>query len=136
MTFSFFFLNFYVCKTSDELVFGSSLWGRAELVRSVIFILRFVKSEKWIKLWITFFGVGCGIWYTYNKHMQTVFFTKLTKQGNSFGVIIPKLILDTYNWQRGDVFSFGFSGGDQISIKRITDLELARLKSNELPVIS
>mgnify|MGYP001594519854 FL=1 len=68
--------------------------------------------------------------------MQTVFFTKLTKQGNSFGVIIPKRILDTYNWQRGDVFSFGFAGGDQVSIKRITDLELQRLKSNELPGIT
>lgn len=67
--------------------------------------------------------------------MQTVFITKLVKQGTSLGVIIPKRILNTYNWQRGDVFCFGFSGGDQISIKRITDTELERIKSNELPDI-
>ncbi len=67
--------------------------------------------------------------------MQTVFLTKLVKQGTSHGVIIPKRILDTYNWQRGDVFAFGFSGGDQISIRRITDIELQKLKSDELPNI-
>lgn len=90
----------------------------------------------WINLWITLFDTVWGYVYTYNKYMQTVFLTKLTKQGTSHGVIIPKRILDTYNWQRGDVFCFGFSGGDQIALKRITDIELQRIKSNELPEIS
>jgi len=60
--------------------------------------------------------------------MQTIFLTKLTKQGTSLGVIIPVNILNALHWERGDILVFGFSGVDQIFLKRITDLELEKLK--------
>lgn len=80
--------------------------------------------------------MGWGYCYPYNKYMQTVFLTKLSKQGSSLGVVIPKAILNTYHWQRGDIFCFGFQGGDQITLKRITDVELEKIKSNVLPDIT
>lgn len=59
---------------------------------------------------------------------QTVFISKITKIGNSHGITIPQNILNAYNWTRGDVVIFGFAGGDQLYIKRITDKELEQLK--------
>ncbi len=77
---------------------------------------------------------GRGIVYTYHKYMKSIFITKIAKKGTSLGVIIPTEILNAYNWQRGDVLIYGFAGGDQIYLKRLTDMDIERMKPNALPM--
>ena len=66
--------------------------------------------------------------------MKSVFITKIAKQGTSLGVVIPIEILNAYHWQRGDVLIFGFAGGDQIYLKRLTDTDLERLSPPQIPL--
>ena len=79
-------------------------------------------------LWITNFDIGWGYVYTNNKDMQTIFITKLSKQGSSLGIIIPMSILRAYNWQRGDLLVFGFAGAEQLWLKKMTDKDMEMLK--------
>ena len=89
-----------------------------------------LSSAKVDKVWITFFDTGGGISYTYDKYMQSIFITKLSKQGTSLGVVIPVEILNAYHWQRGDVLVFGFAGEEQLFLKRLSDKELKEIKPN------
>lgn len=71
---------------------------------------------------------GWVLVYTYITYMQTIFITKLAKQGSSLGIIIPRPILNAYNWQRGDVMVFGFHGNEQLFLRRMTDKDMQNLK--------
>lgn len=81
-------------------------------------------------VWITFLHGGRGRVYNYNNYMETIYMTKLVKIGTSHGVIIPTEILNGYHWQRGDFLVFGFAGADQLFLKRLTDLDLQKIKGN------
>ncbi len=89
-------------------------------------------NVKMQKLWITFLHGGRNVGYTNSTNMQAIYFTKITRLGNSCAVVIPVNILNAYNWQRGDTLVFGFLGTDQLFLKRLTDKDMERLKSNEV----
>jgi len=65
--------------------------------------------------------------------IQSVFITKLQRNGNSLSIVIPREILKAFRWERGDMLIFGFAGVEQLFIKRITDKELQELKPKEIP---
>lgn len=60
--------------------------------------------------------------------MESFFITKLIKVGTSQGIVIPREILDAYKWERGDVLVFGFAGTEQLLVKRVSDVEIQKLK--------
>lgn len=136
----------FVCQMCLDIGFPNSktLFTRSRSLicdslarsQSVILILIKVKFQTVDNLWITFFDMGYALAYTYNNYMENIFITKLVKIGTSKGIVIPVNILRAYNWQRGDTLIFGFSGGDQLSIKRLSDRDFEYLKSNSLPDIN
>lgn len=88
-------------------------------------------NRKGYNLWITFFDVGGVYVYNYNNYMESIYITKLVKIGSSEGVVIPQTILKSYNWQRGDMLVFGFAAPEQLFLKRLTDMEIRRIKGIE-----
>lgn len=54
--------------------------------------------------------------------------TKIIKTGSSLCVVLPVNILKPLNWQRGDILFFTEMRDDVITLKRLTDLEMKRLK--------
>lgn len=62
--------------------------------------------------------------------METIYFSKIIKVGSSQGVAIPKNILQGMKWSRGDLVIYGFSGKDQLTIRRLTDKEIRQMKSD------
>lgn len=64
--------------------------------------------------------------------METVFISKILKVGTSHGIILPREILNGYKWQRGDYVIFGFAGPDQLYIKRLTDIDMQKIKPQNI----
>jgi len=79
---------------------------------------------------ITIFDVGGALEYNDYYYMESVFITKILKIGTSHGVVIPAEVLRGYHWQRGDFLIFGFAGNEQLYLKRLSDVDLQKLKPN------
>lgn len=68
--------------------------------------------------------------------MESVYLTKVIKIGDSHGVVIPVEILRAYHWQRGDVLIFGFVAAEQLFLKRVSDIELRKIKPHGIINVS
>jgi hypothetical protein len=64
--------------------------------------------------------------------MENIYITKIIRVGDSCAVIVPVPVLKGLKWQRGDFVVFGFLEGDRLFVKRISDLEIKNLKSNDI----
>ncbi len=54
--------------------------------------------------------------------------TKLTRIGDSFGIIIPKSIRTAYGWERGDTLVYVFTSENALTLRRLTDKEIVAIK--------
>jgi bifunctional DNA-binding transcriptional regulator/antitoxin component of YhaV-PrlF toxin-antitoxin module len=54
--------------------------------------------------------------------------TKLTKVGDSFGILIPKTIRTAYGWERGDTLVYVFTSENALTLRRLTDKEIVAIK--------
>lgn len=79
-------------------------------------------------LWITFLAGGRGVYYTYNMNIENMLVTKVTKQGSSLGIVIPKPILTELNICRGDYLVFGGYAPDQLCARRLSADEIRQMK--------
>lgn len=79
-------------------------------------------------MWITFLDRARHREYTNNMNIQTIYFSKICKIGDSHGIVIPVEILRGLNWQRGELIAFGFAGTEQIFLKRLSDVEILKMK--------
>lgn len=70
---------------------------------------------------------------TYNNDMSRYVLrvTRLTKVGTSLGIIIPREIAKTYNWQRGDDLIYVFASDDTLSIRKLNDKEIRALQERD-----
>lgn len=83
-------------------------------------------------LWITRgeTGWGCLCYNCYN--MDTLRISKVTRVGNSLGIVIPVEIIRGLNIKRGDQVVFGVYNGNNIVIKRLTTDDVRKLKPSDI----
>jgi len=60
--------------------------------------------------------------------MKDIYITKVSRQGTSLGVVIPKPILKAYNWQRGDLVIFDVASNGTLLLKLLTDKDMQNIK--------
>lgn len=84
--------------------------------------------QKLSSLWITVVYRGRGIPYNDYNDMEYIRTTKIIKTGTSLCVVIPKNILTTLKFQRGDQVAFFIYDDETIVMKKIQEVDLLNLK--------
>ena len=74
--------------------------------------------------------VGRDREYTDDTYMETLYITKIIKNGGSKGVMIPAVILDGLGWERGDQVIFTFASDDSLVIKKLDEQTIKRIRES------
>jgi hypothetical protein len=88
----------------------------------------FLSIGKILKHVYNFLVLGGVLLYTDNNDMERIIITRIIKTGTSLCVVIPKNILNALNWERGDQVVFGICDSNTITINKLSQSDLLKLK--------